>query len=188
MDSRPQEDVESGDMVVRQASELAEVSSQPLTPISIIASLTQAGNQIDVDSMRQLLDMHREEEDRQAKRALNAALAAFQHACPVIIKAKGIPDNQGRIKYKYAPLETIVMQVKGLQHEHGLSYHFDTTDESGAVVVTCTITHIGGGTHSSSARMPMADIPKANGRAKDRCDDYLRAPQRVLLSARNHDG
>ncbi len=161
MDSRPQEDAASGEMVVRQASELADVSSQPLTPISIIASLTQAGSTIDVDSMRQLLDMHREEEDRQAKRALNAALAAFQAECPVIIKRKSAGN------YRYAPLESIVGQVKRLLYAHGLSYHFDTEDHDDGITITCTITHVDGGTHSSKARMPFAELRGgANGAQK----------------------
>lgn len=144
-----------------QRTDLAELTSAP-RPIEIIASLAQRTGEIDVGAMKEIMALHREEEARQAERALYAALAGFQSECPQIRKTKGIPDNKGAIKYRYAPLESIIDQVRPLLLDHGLAYHFDTEHDSHGVRVICVITHVAGGKHQGSAFIPGVQVPRAN--------------------------
>lgn len=116
----------------------------------------------DVETMERLLAMRRELKAEAARKAYFDALAAFQSACPVIQRRKGIPDSVGEIKYRYAPLEHIVEQVGPLLRDHRLSYRFETEVGEGGALVSCIVTHRDGHSERSSVTVPGVSVPKAN--------------------------
>lgn len=129
------------------------------------ALLAMAVNQnLDIDKLKQLMDMKREWEDRLAKKAFFAALASFQFKCPVIEKNKNISFGEGRkTNYNFAPLGEIEKQIKGPMQECGLTKRWEINNSDPAkILVTCIITHVDG--HSESCPM---DGPKDTSGSKN---------------------
>lgn len=110
---------------------------------------------ISVESMEKLLAMRREIRAEQAKEAYDRSMAAFQSDCPVIEKTKSVLNSKDKtVRYKYAPIESIVTQVKDLLKEHGFSYAI-TTKTNGVLTVFCRVTHEMGHSETSEFSVPM---------------------------------
>lgn len=111
---------------------------------------------VPVETMEKLLAMRRELKAEKAKEAYDSAMAAFQAECPTIEKTK-----QG-YGYKYAPLESIVEQVKDLLSKHGFSYKFNTDEREGGTIIYCRINHIGGHFEDSQVSIDKETTTKMN--------------------------
>ena len=115
-----------------------------------------------VETMEKLLAMRRELKAERAKEDYNAALSRFQADCPTIKKTISVKEKTGGTRYKYAPLDEIIRQVKDLLRENGFSYTFDAKFEpaadekkAGAQIITCTARHIGGHSETAEFRSPV---------------------------------
>lgn len=100
-----------------------------------------------VESLERLLAMRKELKAEWAKEEYDRAMAAFQAQCPIINKTKSVSTNTGKVAYKYAPIESIVSQVKDLLEEHGFSYKSEMEIiENGTtkIKVTIRVTHKSG--------------------------------------------
>lgn len=75
---------------------------------------------------------------QQAKKSFLEALSKFQELCPIIEKTK-----QGH-NCKYAPLDSIIKQIKSSLRDCGLSYRWESSDNNGDTTVTCVISHVNG--------------------------------------------
>lgn len=108
--------------------------------------------QLPVETIERFLAMRKELKQDQAKEAFTIAMANFQKDCPVIAKTKIVKDKQGQERYRFAPIDSIILQVKHVLGANQLSYDFteERNKEEGTVTVTCTITHSLGYTKSSS--------------------------------------
>ena len=111
-----------------------------------------------VETMEKLLAMRREYRAEKAKEAFDDAMAKFQAACPTIKKEKPVKDRNGKLLYAYAPLESIVEQVKDKITEHGFSYLIKTEVlDNGVkgVKVTCIVKHKFGHSEESTMEVPL---------------------------------
>ncbi len=111
---------------------------------------------VPVETMERLLAMYEKLQARQAKAAFDAALASFQGECPTIAKTTKVLNKDGRsVRYRYAPLDEIVGQIKGLLQKHGFSYSVDAGMEPGFIRATCRVTHQLGHSEASSFAVPI---------------------------------
>jgi hypothetical protein len=115
-----------------------------------------------VEMLRELVHLQQQIEDRQAARDFAAALSAFQHSCPEITRHKGIPGKDGKLRYRYAPLEDIVRIAGPHLHAQGLSWSFDVDLAADLTTISCTLHHVNGHSRTSSARVPGVTVPTAN--------------------------
>jgi len=147
--------------------EVAVVSQNtpPESPLSLIQQAIQQG--VDPDVMEKLMNLQERWETRQAKKAFDLALAAFQSECPTIQKTKKVPNKDGSIRYQYAPLESIVEQVKGILQKHGFSYTIDAPVTQTSVKAICKVTHDKGHSQESTFEVPIDP------------EGYMTAPQKV---------
>lgn len=103
---------------------------------------------IDPARIQQFLEMKREEEDRQAKRAYHAAMAAAKAEFGPIVKRHLVDfENKtgGRTTYKHEDLADISEAVDPVLARHGLSTHYRVSSEiNEPVACTCIVTHSGG--------------------------------------------
>jgi len=124
--------------------------------LSIQSLISQAiSNQLPVETMERLLAMAEKLEAKYAKEAFDSAMAMFQAECPTIVKTKAIYTNAGVLAYKYAPIESIVAQVKSLLSTHKFSYAIQTETEEARVTATCIAKHEQGHSESSSFTVPL---------------------------------
>lgn len=103
-----------------------------------------------VEVMERLLAMRTQLKAEKAKEAFDTSMAQFQAECPVIKKTKDV-QSQGRTIYSYAPVESIVVQVRDALRANGFSYAFEQVLTPETVKVGCIVTHIGG--HSKTTWM-----------------------------------
>ncbi len=124
-----------------------------------------------VEALEKLLVMRKELKGEHAKEAFIAAMANFQRECPVIIKDKVVNDKYGKLRYKYAPMDSIVNQVREYIGKNGLSYTIDVNNENGILTAIVKITHILGHSETSSFQVP---IDK---------DGFMSAPQKYAAAS-----
>lgn len=144
-----------------QAQETASIEN-------FIGQAIQQG--LPVETMERFFALRKEVKAEQAKEAFTAAMAAFQGECPVIVKDKEVWSGN-KLRYSYAPLDSIVNQVRAYLGKNGLSYTVDVKTENGILTATCKITHILGHSETSSFEAP---IDK---------DSYMSAPQKYASAS-----
>ena len=113
---------------------------------------------VPVETMERLLMMRRELKSEWAKAEFDKALSAFQAACPIIKKTKGVKTDSGEVAYKYAPLESIVEEVKDLLSKHGFSYSVDQPEaKQGYIKVAFTVKHQSGHSEVTCVELPLGN-------------------------------
>ena len=113
---------------------------------------------VPVETMERLLMMRSELRAEWAKAEFAKAMAAFQAECPIIKKTKGVRTDTGEIAYKYAPLESIVEQVKDTLRNHGFSYCVDQPEaKQGYIKVALTVKHTSGHSEVTSVELPLGN-------------------------------
>lgn len=125
--------------------------SQINPEVLIQQAITQG---VPVETMERLLAMRKELKAEWSKERYDESMMNFQMDCPVIKKTKGVKDNSGTVVYSYAPIESIVTQVKGFLQKHGFSYSIQTESKEKAVYVTCIVKHIDGHSEEYNVEMP----------------------------------
>ncbi len=137
-------------------SQTKETSLAPMQAETLIAQAIEKG--VPVETMERLLAMRRELKAEWAKEQFDKAMAAFQSNCPTIKKTKaGGKTNAGVVAYYYAPLESIVEQVKEQIKQNGFSYAIQTKTEDKGVKVTCIVKHVSGHSESSDIEVPLGE-------------------------------
>lgn len=140
---------------VTVSSQQMPVAPAQLTAEALIAQGIEKG--MPVETMERLLNMRRELKAEWAKEQYDQAMAAFQAECPTIKKTKGVKTKSGQEAYKYAPIESIVNQVKGLLQKHGLSYTTKMELVDGGVKVIVQVKHIAGHMEESPMQVPFGN-------------------------------
>lgn len=114
---------------------------------------------VPVETMEKLLAMRRELKAEKAKEEYTKSLANFQSQCPIIKKGKNVNFTSKRTgmttNYNYAPIESIIEQVKDILKENGFSYTF-TSKTNGHFTITCRVTHIAGHSEESEISVPIS--------------------------------
>jgi hypothetical protein len=109
-----------------------------------------------VETMEKLLSMRQQLKSEWARERYHTALAAFQQECPIIKKTKIVMNKDGKTeRYRYAPLDSILNQVRDLIAKHGFNYHVAAAIEGRAVTATCIATHKDGHSEQSSFTVPI---------------------------------
>lgn len=108
---------------------------------------------IDPARIQQFLVMKREEEDRQAQRAYNAAMAAAQAALIPVARNK----NNSQTSSKYADLAAIAEAALPIINGHGfgISCSEFRSDRENHLGVACDVTHAGGHGRHYEFHIPM---------------------------------
>ena len=129
-----------------------ELAAERQDPLSIIAATLRDGK-LGVEQLERMMAMRREINAENAKKAYDAAMAAFQSECPIIVKTKA----GAKQAYKYAPLDSIVAQVREIIRAHGFSFAITSEVDlkEGCVKAACRITHTEGHSESSTFAVPI---------------------------------
>lgn len=136
---------------------LAPASSNSLDAVQVQQLIAQAIDKgVPVETMEKLLAMRQQLKGEWARERYHSALSAFQAECPVIKKTKIVMNKDGKTeRYRYAPLDSIITQVKDLIEKHGFNYRVDAGIEGRTVQATCIVTHKEGHFEKSSFAVPI---------------------------------
>lgn len=130
--------------VIKPGATSLEVSQEP-TAGQMMQSMIQAGITTEnVAAFKELVLLQERAEDRNAKRQFAAAFSALQAELPPVQAMKPVPNNDGSIRYKYAPYEEVLKQVKPYLDKHGFSLRFSQRIDGTRVIITCMLLHKGG--------------------------------------------
>ena len=145
----------------------------------------------DVDKLKSLLDVKERWDANEAKKAFNAAFAAFKAEAVKIVKRTEVKDGPLKGKF-HANLFDVVDAVTPHLSAHALTISWKLTkDEKDWMEVTCTLRHAGG--HSESVSMggapdtgPGRNAIQARGSAKSYLERYT-ATSILGLAAQDAD-
>ena len=112
---------------------------------------------VPVESLERLLKMRRELKAEFAKEVFDKAMANFQAKCPEIKKTKEVRTKTGQLAYRYAPIESIVKQIKEIMQENGFSYRIQTKTENNLVKSTCIVKHNAGHFEETDMEVPLGN-------------------------------
>lgn len=119
--------------------------SQALSPMDMISMAVQQG--ADIEKLQALMQLKREWEQDEARKAYNWAMAQFKKNTPDIIKDKHVKyqNRNGEVtEYWHASLEQMTSKISEAMSPFGLSFTWDTKQSEGVITVTCLISHEGG--------------------------------------------
>jgi hypothetical protein len=118
--------------------------------------ISQAINKgVTPENMEKLLSMRRELKKEWAKEQYDLAMADFQSACPVIKKTKIVKNKDGSVRYKFAPIDSIVLQIGSLLKKNGFSYSIDSRTVDNGLTIYCKVTHQAGHSEVSEFTVPI---------------------------------
>jgi len=158
-------------MAKKQTSKAVVVKEVAIeqTPISMITHAIDKGASI--ETLEKMFALQERWEASQAKKEFDKAMSEFQKNCPVIEKNKDVFDKQGKLRYSYASLDSIVSQTRKLISDAGLSYRFGNSKNETEMIVNCIVTHVDGHSESSpftvtiGAEQYMTDTQKMGARS-----------------------
>lgn len=135
---------------------------------SVDQFITQAISvNVPVETMERLFDLRNKVKAEQAEEAFVTALGQFQNQVPIIKKTKKVFNKDGKtVRYTYAPLDSIVEQIKKPLMDNHLSYTWDVKNEDGMIKAIVTIKHSLGHAQTSQFGVPI------------NTEGYMTAPQK----------
>ena len=115
----------------------------------------------DVEKMRALLDMQRDIEDRDAKKAFTRAFNALQAELPIINKDGKIDHGEGttakgnqRLKTRFATYPNLNRVVGPLLKKHGFTFSTSMEpDPSGTMIAVSSLSHVEGDSRRTHFRL-----------------------------------
>lgn len=121
---------------------------------------------LDIEKLERLMIMQEKWEAKEAKKSYLLAISKFQDLCPEIKKSKLVSfkhrDGVGKTEYSFAPLPSIIKQIKSPLKECGLSYRWEAIDEGVKVKITCIASHIDGHSETNFMTAPHDTSGKKN--------------------------
>lgn len=126
-------------------------------PLQLYAMAIQ--KKTDVATLERLQVLVERHEARESKKKFDAAISAFQIECPIIKRTVAGHDS----KYKYAPLDHVVFQIKPLLQKYSISFRFTSKPSDGGTTVTCHVSAYGH-TETADAWMPKDSGKSSTGR------------------------
>lgn len=126
------------------------VKQEPATPARLLEMAINSN--IGIDQLGKLMELHKQWEADQARKAFFEAMSKFQSTAPEIRKTKkvGFETAKGKTEYHYAPLSDITRQIKDACEAVGLTYRWEIKDTTAEIHVTCKITHVAGHTEETT--------------------------------------
>lgn len=133
-------------------------SNDSRTLMTIIERLA-TNPEIDLTRVEKLLELKRQWDAEEARKAFVQAMAAFKADPPTILKDKHVSytTSKGTTEYDHATLGALCDAIiKGLS-KHGISHRWDVAQAENRVKVTCILTHAQGHSESVSMNGPIDD-------------------------------
>lgn len=154
---------ETNIQTIEDAPRALAPQAAPATPADMVLYVMKNGGSI--DQLREFMQLQREMEADQARKAYVADMASFKRNPPTIVKDKfvGYENKDGsRTGYSHATLGNVTNAIVQGLAEHGFSHNWDVVQEGSLAKVTCKITHRMGHSESVSMQANKDDSGKKN--------------------------
>jgi hypothetical protein len=145
-----------------------ESSALAVSPIEqILRSAVEKGVTTEnVAVIERLTDLYERLQAKDAEKRFAAAFVLLQSDMPNIQATKSVPDKYGNLKYRFAPYEEIMAQVKPLLQRHGFTVTFSTDFDDKRVIQSCTLQHIDGHSRTNKFAARIGNGPPGSSEAQ----------------------
>ena len=131
--------------VAAPPSGVADIASGGGGLLAVIERLA-TNPQPNIEVFDRLLAARRQEEDRAAMRAFNAAMSEAKGEISPVLKTRDVDypsrrEGGARTKYRYESFADVAKVVDPVFATHGLSYRFRISQKADQVTVTCIVSH-----------------------------------------------
>lgn len=113
-----------------------------------------------------LMGLYERMQEKDAERKFATAFVNLQADMPAIQASRPVPNNDGTIRYKFAPYEDIMAAVKPVLEKHGFTLTFSMDIKEQRVIQTCTLQHIGGHKRSNNFMARIGRGPPGSSEAQ----------------------
>lgn len=120
------------------------VRPEPSVGEMLQAVITKGVTSENVAAIEKLVGLYERMEDKRAEQEFARAFVQLQSDMPKVHATKAVPDRNGGVRYRFAPLEEIVRQIGPALKDHGFTFSFSERYADGRMIETCTLQHIGG--------------------------------------------
>lgn len=138
-----------------------------------------------VAAFSQLCALKERMDDKQAERDFAAAFAKMQGEMPKIEATKGVPNNDGTVRYKFAPFEEIMRLAQPVLIANGFAVTFDSKIEETRIVSICTLLHVSGHSRSNSFACRVGKGPPGSSESQSDGSASTYAKRFALCNALN---
>ncbi len=126
-----------------------EVIAPAPSPGQMMQSMIDRGiTSENVAAFKELVMLSEHMEDRGSVKRFAEAFVALQAEMQNVKAVRPVPNNDGTVRYRYAPFDEIMKEVGPRLKAHGFTVAFSTDYAEGRLIKICELTHVGG--HSKS--------------------------------------
>lgn len=156
------------------ANELTKVESGAMqrpteTPnvAQILAAFIEKGvTSENVNAVKELVALYEHVEEKNAEKAFAAAFVNLQSEMRGVKATKPVPNNDGTVRYKFAPFEEIMEEVGPRLKAHGFTVTFSTDFAEGRLIMSCIMQHTGGHSRTNKFAVRVGKGPPGSSEAQ----------------------
>ncbi len=121
-----------------------------------------------VSALESLVGLYDRMQTKNAEKDFAVAFNKLMAEMPPIQATKPVPNNDGTVRYRFAPLEEIEAIVRPVALRNGFSYSFsEGPSEPGRITKVCTVQHSSGHKRVHTFTVRTSAPPKANDSQAD---------------------
>ena len=135
--------------------------------------------------LEKMMDLYERTQAKEAEKEFARAFAALQGDMPAIQAVKPVPNNDGTIRYRFAPYEEIMAIVRPLLQRHGFTVSFSQSVGDGRITQVCILQHIGGHSRMNSFAVRVGKGPPGSSEAQGDGAASTYAKRHALCNALN---
>lgn len=185
---------ENLELVPQQGTRAVDAVRPQPTVAEILAAVVERGVTTEnVSAVKEVVALYERMEAKKAEREFAASFVALQAEMGNVRAVKAVPNNDGGVRYTFAPFEEIMATVKPLLEKHGFTVTFSTDYAEGRIIKECTLQHIGGHSRSNkfAARVgkgpPGASDTQADGAASTYAKRFALCDALVIVIDKDSD-
>ena len=147
------------------SKELAKVEPMPVArPAPSVGDMLQQVIERGITAesvgvMEKLVGLYERMEEKNSEKAFAAAFVELQADIPKVQACQAVPNNDGTVRYKFAPFEKLMDQIGPLLQKHGFTVSFSNRYDGARLVQTCTLQHVGGHKRSNDFAVRIGSGP-----------------------------
>lgn len=97
-----------------------------------------------VGVMEKLVGLLERMDTKKSEQLFNEGFVALQREMPRVQAKQPVPNNDGTVRYKFAPYEQIMEQIQPFLVKHGFTVSFSTKYGDARIIKVCTLRHTAG--------------------------------------------
>ncbi len=148
--------------------DVVAVTPEPSVALMLQGVIEKGITADNVSALESLVSLYERMRSNQAEKDFAVAFNRLMAEMPPIQATKPVPNNDGTVRYRFAPLEEIEAIVRPVALRNGFSYSFSEGPyEPGRVTKVCTVQHSSGHKRVHQFTVRTSAPPKANDSQAD---------------------